>query len=228
MKIKIAFGVVFIFLLLLLFSGPYTVLVTSAFSLIKGNPTLLTLYLQRIFGLIAFALLFIQLVMINFEDFFRKIFNDRLEKLHCAFGIILLLLVVAHAFLFLVFLGKIKGVYDPFYIFTDYCVLCRNYAEYFINLGRVSVTLMLITGLAAVFRKVKEMKKYWRQTHVLMYLTFPLVSVHLYVLGSDAKSTPFFYFYILANAVALFIIAKKSVQLVKKMAALSRSVNRLD
>jgi DMSO/TMAO reductase YedYZ heme-binding membrane subunit len=125
--------------------------------------------LQRITGLLVFVLLSVQILLGAFMGKWR-------EKL----GVIIFLLMLTHLLLFVLLNFKLKGVIDPFYVFTDFCLMCPKLTEFYYTLGRVSFWLMSLTVLAAVLRNEPWWRKNWRKFHRLNYVVFLLMAAYLF------------------------------------------------
>ncbi|MBI3443285.1 hypothetical protein HY008_01310, partial [Candidatus Woesebacteria bacterium] len=135
---------------------------------------------------------------------------------HKAEGAVAYSLIVLHPFLFVLFNFKIKGVFDPFSVYTDLCVLCSNRLEFFYTFGRIAFWLTTIAVLAAILRTQPWLRVHWRKFHILNYVVFLLVAFHSWNLGSDTHSTPFVWFFWVAllgvTAFIFYRIYKKLFQ----------------
>jgi len=183
------------------------------FVLASKNQVLLIGLFQRILGLMAFTLLFIQI--------FLGIFMERLEEklgkwvfnFHLFNGGLVYLLILLHPAFYMLFLFKIKGVLDPFYIYSGLCVLCTGNLEHFINFGRVALWLITAGIIAAVFRASDQfLKKNWRKFHLLNYFAFFLIAVHAKVLGTDVSITPFKWIYLFGVTTVVFSLIVKYIR----------------
>jgi len=131
---------------------------------------------------------------------------------HIFNGILLYALVLLHPAFYMLFLYKLKGVLNPFYIYSDLCVLCTGNLEHFINFGRVALWLITAGIIAAVFRASGPfLKKYWRKFHLLNYFAFFLIAIHSKVLGTDVSITPFKWIYFFGIATAAFTLVVKYI-----------------
>jgi DMSO/TMAO reductase YedYZ heme-binding membrane subunit len=191
----------FVIWLMIVLWAPLTILKTARIE--KQNPASFFHLLQRSLGLLAFPLLFIQIILGAFMKKWKKVFGRWIFKFHQIQGGVIYSLIFLHAIAYLFFYFKLTGKFDPFYVFTDVCFLCKK-NEFFITFGRLSFWLVCLTIFAALMRAEEWWKKNWRQLHALNYLVFFLVVAHSWVIGSDVKVKPFLYFYWL---VIIFVLA---------------------
>lgn len=147
--------------------------------------------IQSFLGLAAFIVIFLQIVIAR-----------KFPKLHHLIPFLVFILILGHLAAYIFFIKKIKGIFDPFYPFTDLCLLCKNvvYPEYFINLGRVALWLMPI---AIVFRKL------WPKIHLLNYLAFYFIALHAWFLGNYALTSVFKWIYWGSIIIVTLIVLKK-------------------
>ena len=103
------------------------------------------------------------------------------------------------------------GKFDPFYVYTDFCVLCDGTYEHLVNLGRIAFYITTLTVLTAKFKNYLSewIKNNWRKLHVLNYVAFYLVSVHAYNLGSDTSKPWFIYLFWLCQIIVGIVSVKK-------------------
>ncbi|EKE06130.1 MAG: hypothetical protein ACD_19C00079G0035 [uncultured bacterium] len=173
------------------------------------NLELITL-LQRITGLTAFVLLFIQIVLGSNMDFLRKRFGSIALKIHTANGLLSYLFIFTHPTLMIAFRHFLYGKIDPYYVFTDLCLLCEKPYDYYINFGRlafVSVTIAVFAGLSRGYDKF--MRLHWRKFHSLNYLAFYFVSLHVHFIGTDSTVKLFTYFFWIAQIVVFYSIINR-------------------
>jgi len=115
---------------------------------------------------------------------------------HHFLSIAILFLIVLHPLLYVLFLFKIKGVLDPFYVFSDLCLLCKGNFEYFYNFGRIALWLIVFSIFVMLFKNSSQfLKKYAGKLHRLNYLAFYLVALHAKFLGTDVSVSPFKWVY---------------------------------
>jgi predicted ferric reductase len=201
---KLLFFIIWVFLLILV---PITVLNTTPLALALKHPGNLTNFIQRIVGLTAFTLLFVQLILGAFMDTWEKKLGSWAFKFHLIEGPLIYFLVLSHGVLFMVFNHYIGAGWNPYLVFINVCLLCNKPIDYYYTLGRMSFWLLTIAVLAADFRKVSPwMKTNWRKFHVLNYITFLLVGAHGFLIGQDFRVQPFYSFAVVAYTIVLGIV----------------------
>jgi len=158
--------------------------------------------IQRITGIIAFTLITLQIFLSS---------NRKFTKFHMLNGILAYTFIFVHPIMMILYRYSYMGDFDPFYVYTDVCVLCNGEYEHFVNLGRIAFYLVTITVLTAKFRdKIhKWVGKNWRKLHILNYLVFYLVSVHAINIGTDSTNKLFLYFFWFCQIVVLYSITKR-------------------
>lgn len=165
--------------------------------------------LQRITGITAFALITLQIFLSS---------NRKFLKFHMLNGILAYTFVFVHPILMIIYRYLYTSEIDPFYVYTDLCVLCDGTYEFYVNLGRIAFYLITITVFTAKFRKgIMFLGKTtsdwivnnWRKLHVINYITFYLVSFHSYNIGTDSINKLFVYFFWICQVVVLGVLLKK-------------------
>lgn len=205
----------FIIWTLILSLGPITILKTTSVELLK-NPAFAINFFQRITGLLAFSLLFLQIVIgSNMNKLIEKL-GAWVFRFHIVEGIVIYLLVLSHPLLAVLFNFKILGSFDPFYVFTDFCVICKTNSELFLTFGRVSFWLLTIAVAAGLFRTEPWLRRRWKSFHKINYLVFFLIAIHSWFVGSDTQATPFIYFYYLAVPIVAILFVYKTYKKVFK------------
>jgi len=171
---------------------------------------------QRITGLTAFVLLFIQLIFGLNMDFFRSKLGRNALKFHIVNGILTYCFIFLHPLLMVFAMYVGYSSLDPFYVYTDFCLLCDGMYEHYINFGRLAFLFITIAVFAGLFRGVNMwMRKNWRKLHTLNYFAFYFVSIHSYNIGSDSLNKIFIYLFWTAQIVVLMFILKKFVEIFK-------------
>ncbi len=164
---------------------PLAVLPSANLPAVLKFPALSVNLVQRVLGLTIFVLMFWQ------------IWTERLDS-----WVFIYTLVVLN----LLFFGLANyfaghGL-DPFYVFTDVCVLCSNRFELLYTLGRLVFWLLTISVFAGLF-KVKG------KFSALNYAAFLLIGIQGFFLWIDFRTPPFFYFAVVAYLLVLYTIARK-------------------
>ncbi len=193
-----------------LFVTFYTLFKVTPLNLVLLNSATLLSFFQRLFGLFAFILLFFQILLGSnmFEK--AKKFGAWVHKVHVTQGIFAYFFIFFHPFIYLVALIQASKTFNPFYVYSDFCLLCKTRVELYYTLGRVAFWLFTAIFVAAYFRTKPFFRKYWNLLHRLNYVLFFAVSLHALMVGSDVRSWPFFAFFIVANLVVLGISLKNT------------------
>jgi predicted ferric reductase len=165
-------------------------------------------FLQRITALIAFSAIFMQIVIGANLSKLSKAFGSWINKFHTFQGIIAYTFVLTHPLIFLFSNFKTKGVIDPFYVFTDICLLCPRPYELYWSFGRIAFWLISFAILAAIVRSESWWKENWRKFHILNYLIFFLIAIHAWFSGTDIK-TSFVYIFWFEIIVVVYTIFRK-------------------
>jgi hypothetical protein len=190
---KVIFFVVWFLTVLLV---PYIVLKDTPISYIRADIPLTINFFQRIFGILAFVLIFWQIVLGAFMGKWVKNLGSWLFLFHRLEGTAIFLLIILHPALFGLFRYKIFHVIDPFYIYTQFCALCDKRLELYYSFGRYAFWLVTFAVLAAVFKTADPwLKKNWRKAHIVGYAAFFLVAAHLKLAGTDAANPLFVKFF---------------------------------
>ncbi len=197
--------------LLLLFSGPIILLTDTPPVVLTGGVVPLTNFLQRITALIAFSAIFMQIITGAHLSKLSKVFGSWINKFHTFQGIVAYTFVLAHPLLFVFLNFKTRGLVDPFYVFTDFCLLCPRLYELYYSFGRVAFWLISFANLAAIARTETWWKKNWRKFHILNYLAFFLIAAHAWFSGVEITSTSFVYIFWFGIITVLYTIFRKYI-----------------
>jgi sulfoxide reductase heme-binding subunit YedZ len=185
-----------------LFLIPVTVLKVTSLPMALTNRIIEANLIQRIFGLAAFILLFFQVILGAFMSFWKEKLGTWIFKFHIRQGIGIYTLVLLHP-IFLGLANHFSGHgFDPFFIFTDVCVLCHTFLDFYYTLGRVAFWILTLVVFAGLFQVANPwLRKNWQKLHVLNYVVFLIVGLHGFFLGTDFRIQPFF-----AMAVVIYVI----------------------
>lgn len=181
--------------------GPYTVFTRTSLFLVLKDEVLLINLLQRLLGLVAFSLIFSQVILGLFMGRLTQKLGAWIYKFHITEGIFTYLFILGHPFMFVLLNYKLKGTIDPFYVYTDICLICKPFIEYFYTFGRIAFWFLTIGVTAAYFRTHPWLRIHWLKFHILNLLAFYLIALHAYFVGSDVRAVPFIWFYWLAVSV---------------------------
>lgn len=209
---------------LLLLPGPITALKITPLASISNNQILLSNFFQRVAALLAFSMLFVQLILGAFMVRFTEKLGGWAFRFHVLHGAFLYVLIVAHPLLFVLLNFKAKGIIDPFYVFTQFCVLCSSRQEFWYTFGRLSFWLITLAVVAAKLRKQPWWSVHWRKFHILNYITFFLISIHSWFSGTDIMQPPFVIVYFLALFIVSATVIYKLYPLAKKYFQVLRSI----
>ena len=202
---------------ILLSISTYAVVLNSApLSKLVSDTDLLINFFQRLTGFLAFNLLFFQILIGSLMPVLRRRLGNFIFKFHMLQGALAYSLILLHPLLFVILNFRLTNKFDPFYVFTDFCVLCSKRVEYFYTLGRISFWLITLAVVAAKLRSSIILRKNWRRVHVLNYLAFFLVSAHAYFIGTDIKLEPVIFIYFTYITIALILLAVRVVRLFKE------------
>jgi predicted ferric reductase len=158
--------------------------------------------IQRITGLVAFFLITLQIILSS---------NRKYIRYHMLNGILAYTFVFIHPILMIVSRYLFNSDFDPFYVYTDACVMCNSIYEHYINLGRLALYITTLTVITARFKNYLSdwFKTNWRKLHILNYLAFYFVSIHAIKIGSDVSKNWFIYFFWFCQIVVAWAIYNK-------------------
>lgn len=206
--------------LLLLSLAPITVISNSNMDRVWVNKVLTVNFFQRILGLAAYTLLFVQVVLGSNMNFWRKHLGGNALKIHISNGLLTYTVVLLHPLAWVVITYFARSRFDPYFPFIDICLLCKSTQEWMINFGRLafwSVTIAVTAGLLRGYNRF--MVSHWRKFHHFNYLAFIFVFVHSIGMGSDVGTIPFSLFHgpaaVIVGLLILRRIIKASVSLVR-------------
>jgi hypothetical protein len=170
--------------------------------MIPKDPAQLALFIQRFSGIGLFFLLFIQILV---GRFVKK------SGLYYLLTALVIGLIFTHVFAYVYYAKIIKGLFDPFYPFTDICLLCKDviFPEYYINIGRIAIWIMGLTTLA-LFTRFSMIK--W-----LNMIVFLLIALHILFLGGDYKEFPLNYFFGGSVVIVTALLFQRIQQLVNSL-----------
>lgn len=191
-------------IIVLILSGPLTVWMNTPFSGVTfGTPAFYNLLL-RVFGLVGFTLIVIQIVSGSLmKRIWVQIMGASGYKLHITFGIATAIIVFTHpVFYYLIAYEAgylrdilIPDITDPFEIYLLY--------------GRFALFLLVVASLIAYFRTKRIFRRIWRRIHLLNYFIYVLVVLHATGAGTDFMSFPFNIVYILSIPLVTASVAQR-------------------
>lgn len=153
----------------------------------------------RFLALTGFMLIFLQYVLSSRIKFIEQAFGlDKMMRIHRIFGIIGLILIIVHPSAH--FVGNIlQGVDQPFF-----------HPLKIVGLIALS-SLLLMAGVAIVYKYVNIKYETWKNIHRLIYVVFPIAFFHSLRLGSDTQRLPLKIFWWILLGVYLAILIYKIV-----------------
>lgn len=207
MKNKIIFWALWLGLLSLV---PITILQSTSLSYAATHPAVLMNLIQRFLGLTAFVLLFWQLMLGAYMQRWTEKLGGWVLRFHINEGVAIYLIILMHPIFFMLYRYFTGVGLDPFYIFTQVCILCQYRIELYYTLGRVSFWLINMTVFAGLFRmSTPFMRMNWRKFHVFNYLVFLIIGIHGLSIGTDFMVMPFFAFAIIAYLIVIYTVIRK-------------------
>jgi len=177
----------------------------------QSSLTLVVLDLiQRVSGALAFLILFVQILVGAYPKKFAFFLGKAEKKLHFRQGKIIYFLVLLHLGSFLLFNFVSKRIFDPFYVLTDFCLLCQTKEELFYSFGRFGFWLLTLTTIAAFLREKDWWRENWRYFHLFNYFLFFLIASHALFIGRDfSRSGYLFYLALVLTAVIFLTVLEK-------------------
>lgn len=206
--------------LFLILSGPVSILRNIPISTVLSDQSLQINFLQRIFGLLAFTLLFIQIMIGAFMKRWVQIIGAKAYKYHITQGLFTYGVVLVHPTLFSILNWKLFGSFKIFLLPSGFYPL--DY-ERFLVPARVAFVLLTIGVAAGYFRTKPFFRRHWRKFHILNYLAFFLIVLHSKAIGSDIATPPFVWVYYFAiTAVAITVLYKLGILISEKTILLTK------
>jgi predicted ferric reductase len=171
--------------LILILVGPVTVLKNTSINTALSNNIQLLNVFQRITGLLAFVMLFSQIILGGFMDKWVQILGSKAYKWHVTQGLVAYGFIFVHPLLYIIPSVNSTG------ILRSIIPIYSNPFELALTLGRIALVLLIIGLISAYFRTKPFFRKNWRIFHMLNYFSFFLVFFHARGIGSDVYSYPF-------------------------------------
>jgi len=178
----------------------FTLVKVTPLSFALSTPARLINFIQRGLGLLAFTLLFVQIILGAFMYKIIEKIGGWVFNLHVLQGIGIYFLVLLHPILFMFFNYYLGSKLDPYAVFVNACLICKTATQYYYTVGIISFWLLTLTVITAILRKTSPwFMKNWRKFHALNYLVFLAVGIHGFFLGTDFRIQPFYTFAIMAH-----------------------------
>ena len=188
--------------LLVLLSGPFTVLKNTDLSTAISSDLLFVNLFQRLTGVVAFTLIFIQITLGSLMERWIKILGAKAFRAHVTEGIITYTFIFIHPLMQMYFDYSARGLFGALLtLFPG--------RDIYLNLGKVGFLLLTVGVIAAYFRTKPFFRRNWRTFHVLNYIAFFSIFIHSRNLGSDVNSLPFAILHKSSVFIVVFIISYK-------------------
>ncbi|MDY0382860.1 MAG: hypothetical protein RBS20_03880 [Atribacterota bacterium] len=189
------------FFFYLLFLVLYLIPIAVAF--IDGFGNVLQ-FIRRIVGLTGLTSLFITILLSLMIKESKKIFGINYLKIHHFFAAISLVLISIHPVIVAVNFGT-GSVFIPKF---------DSWNAFLTEGGRFALYLIYFAVIVAILRK--NIKKYWKYIHYLLYPAFLLSAIHGILRGSDSDNRIMFSQIIIMVAIIIIIFFYKRYQNIKK------------
>ncbi len=210
MKNKIIY---FVLLLSLIFISLYPLILNTNLSITFSNYSQTLNFASRLSGIFLFTLIFIQTVLGFFLEKFVKKYGNWINKVHEIQGYLILILAIIHPVFLLLFNFKIFHTFDPFYVYTQLCLLCKSKFEFIYTLGRFAFWLLILGVFSTLLKNsALWLKRNWRKLHSLNIIVFILSALHGYFLSSDFKIFPLNYIFIGEIITVILLILFKNTK----------------
>ncbi|MFW6149068.1 MAG: ferric reductase-like transmembrane domain-containing protein [Atribacterota bacterium] len=189
----------YLFYTLILFL--YLVPITIVF--INGFDNFFQLF-RRITGLAGIASLFIAILLSLLVRQSRQMFGVTYLKVHHLFSITGLILTSLHPVIMAIDFGTSKIFIPDF----------SSWNAFLANAGRPALYLIYIATIAAILRR--NIAKYWRYIHSLLYLAFIFGAIHGILSGSDLTNPVLYVLYVGMIITVMIVFLYKRVIIGKK------------
>ncbi len=202
-------GFIILCWLLILLVGPITLFVNTTLSEVFSNPIQLINFFQRLTGLLAFSLLFVQLLLGSYMNFWQRYLGAKTFKYHVIEGLVSYGLFLGHPLLYVVFTYRLVGKLTTF-ILPNLDINTPVY-ELYLTYGRIGFLLLTIGVVAGLLRNKPFLRAHWRKFHILNYFAFFFVAVHAYNVGTDVRTFPFSFLFWIAIVVITATVFRRFV-----------------
>ena len=166
---------------------------------------------QRISALMAFIVISIPIPLGGFMDKLKSKLGNWLQEFYFTNSALLFFLILIHPISYFLFLTIARHTFDPFYIFSDFCLLCPTRNDLFLTFGRVSFWFLLLITISVLFRKSDWWKKNRKNIQLLNYIIFPLIAIHSWFLGEDIRKPLFIGIFLLGVLFYLITLSVKKI-----------------
>ena len=177
---------------------------------------------QRSAALFAFIIIAFQIVLGAYRTRWMKKYGSWISEFYTSLNVFIYSLILAHVLSYFLFLIIAKKIIDPFYIFTDFCILCKTRSELFYSFGRFAFWLSTFAVFFGIFWKRGLLRRKWKIFYYVNYVIFFLVSIHAFFVGSDMVIPPFLYIFIISEFLFFLIVIQKTFLFFKRNFKLRR------
>ena len=185
MRLQIKKIVFYISWALVILVGPVT-LFQNSFTRLLSDPLLFINFFQRLTGMLAFSLLFSQIVFGAYMKQLAGFVGGKIHLYHITQGLIVYGVILLHPFLYFLFTLKILGKVTLF--FLPNLELNTPIYEFYLALGKAAFILVTIAVTAGYFRTKPFIRRNFRKLHILNYFAYGFVAIHALKIGSDSQS----------------------------------------
>jgi predicted ferric reductase len=154
-----------------------------------SNKVLLLNSLQRVSGMMAFTLIFAQIVLGSFMDRWVQIFGAFAYRLHVLEGLTAYFFILIHPLFQLLITYEISATISE--VVRSLIPSLASSQEVYLTLGKTGFLIATVTFLAGYFRTYPLLRRNWRILHMLNYLLFYFIFFHSGGVGSDVANLPF-------------------------------------
>jgi predicted ferric reductase len=156
---------------------------------------------RRITGLVGIISLFVAIILSSLVKQSKQIFGVTYLKVHHFFSITGLVLITLHPIIMAIDFGTSK-IFVPNF---------SSWNAFLTNGGRFAIYLIYIATLSAILRR--NIAKYWRYFHGLLYPAFLLGAIHGMLQGSDLRSISLYTLFVIMIALVIVNFICKRYQL---------------
>jgi len=161
-------------------------------------------FFRRITGLAGIASLFIAILLSLLVRQSKQIFGVTYLKVHHFFSITGLLFISLHPIIMAIDFGTSR-IFIPNF---------SSWNAFLVNAGRPALYLIYIATIAAIMRR--NIGKYWRYIHWLLYIAFILGAIHGILSGSDLRNPALYVLYLAMIITVMIVFLYKRILTAKK------------
>jgi len=178
--------------------------------------------IQRSTALLAFIVIAFQIVLGVYKTKWMKRYGRWVSNFYTFLNVFVYSLILTHVFSYFLFLVVARKVINPFHIFTDFCILCKTRPELFYSFGRFAFWVFTFAVFFGIIWKKHLLRKKWKIFYYTNYIIFFLVTIHSGFIGSDMRTSPFLYVFIISEVLFFLIIIQKTFRFFRRNFKLKR------